>query len=130
MADKQSPWSVRSPTDTYLQTQACVDYHHKFGSTGLWQQALVSSLVWGSDMSENEMLTSLVQPKTLPFHRFMPEMERLRPALKRAKVEQHLLCSPPYTSLPFHFPPQTQWALGSISSFHYFILQKTHSFRP
>lgn len=130
MGDKQSPRSVRSPTDTYLQTQACVHYHHKFGSTGLWQQALVSSLVWGSDMSENETLTSLVQPKTLPLHRVMPEMERLHPALQRAKVEQHLLCSPPYTSLSFHFPSQTQWAWGSVSSFYCFILRKPHSFRP
>ena len=57
------------------------------------------SLVWVSDMSENETLTPLVQPKVLPFYHFTPEMGRLHPALKRAKVKQHLLGSPPHSSL-------------------------------
>lgn len=99
MGDKQSPRSVRSPTDTYLQTQACVHYHHKFGSTGLWQQALVSSLVWGSDTSENETLTSLVQPKTLPLHRVMPEMGRLHPGSSKG---QSRAASSVFS--PIHFP--------------------------
>lgn len=103
-AHGQSRRSVRWPTDTYLQTQACVDYHHKFGSTGLWQQASGSSFVWGCDMSENETLKPLVQPKSLPFYRFTPEKESLHPALKRAKRKQHLLSSPPHTSLGCHVP--------------------------